>query len=59
MVLKFIKEIRSKNKTIPIILTTGSHEALENGGEKLKINSIVRKPWGFNDMLDVIKTLLS
>jgi hypothetical protein len=56
--IEFIKKIRNINKTIPIILTTGSHDALETDGKDLSINSVVKKPWAFNDMLDVIRNLL-
>lgn len=57
--LEFIKSIRKTNTSIPIILTTGSYDHLQKDSKELKINSIVQKPWGFNDMLEVIRTLLS
>lgn len=53
--LECIDKIRTLDKKIPIILTTGSQEALDR--DKLNISRLVKKPWGFNEMLEVIQTL--
>ena len=56
--LRCIQKIRKINKRIPIILTTGSQEPLDIGKNDMNINRVIKKPWGFNEMLDVIQTLL-
>ncbi len=57
--LELIQNIRKLDKTTPIILTTGSYENLDKLAESLGINKVVKKPWGFNEMLEVIQTTLS
>ncbi len=56
--LEFIEMIRKNNSTIPIILTTGSQEAIDDDYPKLSINEKIKKPWSFEDMLDCIQNLL-
>lgn len=56
--LECIKHIRNSNSEIPIILTTGSQEAIEKNYTNLNINKKIKKPWSFDDMLEIIKTLL-
>ena len=56
--LELIKIIRKKDSKIPIILTTGSQEAIDEQYPNLIINQKIKKPWSFEDMLDCIQTLL-
>ncbi|MBU0473680.1 MAG: response regulator [Bacteroidetes bacterium] len=56
--LECIKHIRNINLEIPIILTTGSQEVIEKNYTDLNINRKIKKPWSFDDMLEIIKTLL-
>ncbi len=53
--IELIKIIREKNHTIPIILTTGSQEAIDTKYSTLNINAKIKKPWGFEEILNCIK----
>jgi len=58
--LECIKKIREANKTIPIILSSGSPS--KNSDEllsQLSINSILNKPYNFETMIEEIKKLIS
>jgi CheY-like chemotaxis protein len=54
-----ISQIRKKDLLVPIILTTGSQEAIEKDYSKVNINYKIKKPWSFESMLKVIQTLLN
>jgi len=56
--LEFIKKVRSENHTIPIILTTGSHETLEQDLSHLGINKKIKKPYNFEEILSEIEKIL-
>jgi len=53
--LEVVKSIRKKNKTIPIILTTGIQDADEKKFKRLGINEILKKPYDFNLMIELIR----
>ncbi|NOX66915.1 MAG: hybrid sensor histidine kinase/response regulator [Chlorobi bacterium] len=53
--LEVVKNIRKKNKAIPIILTTGLQEADEKKFKKLGINKIIKKPYDFDLMIELIR----
>lgn len=57
--LECIKYIRKTNSKIPIILTTGSQEAIDKDYSSLKITQKIKKPWDFENMLEVIRQVLS
>lgn len=57
--LDLIKKIRESNSEIPIILTSGSHETIEQDLTYLGINKKIKKPFDFEQMLDEIQNLLS
>ena len=54
-----IELIRNINKTMPIILTTGSCETLDGDLTRLNITKIIKKPFNFDLLLEEIKELLS
>ena len=56
---ELIKLIRKSDSTIPIILTTGSQEAIDEEYPKLNKKKKIKKPWSFEDMLDCIRILLT
>ncbi|VAX21552.1 hypothetical protein MNBD_IGNAVI01-1463 [hydrothermal vent metagenome] len=53
--LEVVKNIRKKNKVIPIILTTGLQDADEKEFKKLGINKIIKKPYDFDLMIELIR----
>ena len=57
--LDLIKMIRESNYEIPIILTSGSHETIEQDLTYLGINKKIKKPFDFEEMLDEIQNLLA
>ncbi|MCF6270486.1 MAG: response regulator [Melioribacteraceae bacterium] len=57
--LDLIKKIRESNSETPIILTSGSHETIEQDLTYLGINKKIKKPYDFEEMLDEIQNLLA
>ncbi len=57
--LDLIETIRGSNSEIPIILTSGSHETIDQDLSHLCINKKVKKPFDFDQMLDEIQDLLT
>ncbi len=53
--LDVVRNIRKKNKTVPIILTTGIQDADEKKFKRLGINEILKKPYDFNLMIELIR----
>lgn len=56
--IECIEQIRKMDSKVPIILTTGSQDAIEEEYLSLDINKKIKKPWNFEDMLEAIQTLL-
>lgn len=56
--LDLIKKIRERDSEIPIILTSGSYETIEQDLIYLGINKKIKKPFDFEQMLDEIQNLL-
>lgn len=50
-----IKKIREKNKKIPIILTTGLQDADETKLEKLGVSKVLKKPYDFDLLIELIR----
>lgn len=55
--IELIETIRKKDSLISIILTTGSQETINAKYSTLNINAKIKKPWGFEDMLNCIEGL--
>ncbi|MEN8192915.1 MAG: hybrid sensor histidine kinase/response regulator [Bacteroidota bacterium] len=53
--LEVIQKIRSKNKRIPIFLTTGIQDINDKELSKLGINKIIKKPYDFELMIELIR----
>ncbi len=56
--LDLIKKIRESNSEVPIILTSGSHETIEQDLTEFGINKKIKKPFDFEQMLVEIQNLL-
>jgi len=56
--LDLIKKIRERNSKIPIILTSGSHEMIDQDLTDFGINAKIKKPFNFEQILDEIQNLL-
>jgi len=56
--IECIKNIRIINSNIPIILTTGFQESIDNKYFDLNVTKTVKKPWNFEDMLKIIQELI-
>jgi two-component system, cell cycle sensor histidine kinase and response regulator CckA len=57
--LNCIHELRKCNNTIPIILASGSHTEDHEIQSTLQIEKILNKPYSFEEMLSVIRELIS
>ena len=53
--LEVVKNIRKRNKAVPIILTTGLQDADEKKFKKLGIDKIIKKPYDFDLMIELIR----
>lgn len=53
--IKVIKKIREKNKKIPIILTTGLQDADETKLKKLGVSKVLKKPYDFDLLIELIR----
>ncbi len=56
--LDLIKKIRESNSKVPIILTSGSHETIDQDLTDFMINKKIKKPFNFEQLLDEIQNLL-
>ena len=56
--LELIKKIRESNSKVPIILTSGSHETINQDLTDYRINKKIKKPFNFEQLLDEIQNLL-
>ena len=53
--LEVIEKIREKNKGVPIILTTGLQDTDEAKLKKLGVNKILKKPYDFDLLIELIR----
>lgn len=56
--LDLINKFREKNSKVPIILTSGSHEIIDQDLSDFMINKKIKKPFNFEQLLDEIQNLL-
>ncbi len=54
-----INEIRKTNKETPIILMTGSHSLTDIKDSDLGINGKIKKPYDFEEILDLVRSLIN
>jgi len=54
-----INEIRKTNKKTPIILMTGSQSLTDIIDSDLKINGKIKKPYDFEEILDLVRSLIN